>query len=248
MDCFIIMPISTPMQWANKHYLGDNDHFYHIIEHLFVPAIKAAGFNPIRPNTVGADIIQATIIKQLAVADLVLCDMSTLNPNVFYEHGIRTALNKPVALVADDKTDNLPFDTAVINFHKYKGDALQAFHLKGEMEALTQHIIKSADSSNKVNTLWKYFGITSPAGDFKPEDASVEDSIKLLTTEVAALRNEFREYKRPEQATKLNITHPISEHTRTRCFCSICGLEAPFGSTFCDICGTEDMTDIKPST
>lgn len=37
-------------------------------------------------------------------ADMVLCDMSRLNANVFFELGIRTALDRPAALVKDDQT------------------------------------------------------------------------------------------------------------------------------------------------
>ena len=42
----------------------------------------------------GADLIHAQIVKNLQFADVVLCDVSTHNPNVFFELGIRTALNR----------------------------------------------------------------------------------------------------------------------------------------------------------
>jgi hypothetical protein len=35
----------------------------------------------------GSEIIQADIIRNLHAADLVLCDLSTLNANVFFEFG-----------------------------------------------------------------------------------------------------------------------------------------------------------------
>jgi len=44
-------------------------------------------------------LIHAEIIRNIENADLVLCDMSCLNPNVFFEFGIRTSLNKPVSVV-----------------------------------------------------------------------------------------------------------------------------------------------------
>ena len=53
------------------------------------------------PTASGSDLIHAKIIKNLETADLVLCDMSALNPNVFFEFGMRTALNKPAL---DDAT------------------------------------------------------------------------------------------------------------------------------------------------
>ena len=90
-----------------------------VLDHLFIPAIEEAGFNPISPKSEGSEIIHAEIITNLAECEMVLCDMSSLNANVFFEFGIRTALNKPVSLVVDEKIENIPFDTSIINHHKY---------------------------------------------------------------------------------------------------------------------------------
>ena len=46
--CFIIMPVTTPSDMIST-YNGDKDHFKHVMEALFVPAIKEAGFEPIQP-------------------------------------------------------------------------------------------------------------------------------------------------------------------------------------------------------
>src|ERR1700693_961656 len=117
-SCFVAMPITTT-PGALPLYNNDQDHFAHVLEHLFVPAIEMAGCKVIRPKMIGADIIQAVIIRHLEEADLVLCDISLHNPNVFFELGIRTALDLPVAVVKDDKTDKLPFDTSIINTYSY---------------------------------------------------------------------------------------------------------------------------------
>src|ERR1035441_11085965 len=82
-ECFIIMPISTPLDWVSK-YSADADHFKHVLSHLFIPALEKAGYTPIPPIAKGAELIHAGIIRNIEKADLVLCDMSTLNPNVFF--------------------------------------------------------------------------------------------------------------------------------------------------------------------
>jgi hypothetical protein len=89
-DCFIIMPITTRDD-QSAIYGGDSDHFQHVLECLFIPAVKQAGFNPIPPIMKGSEIIQGQVVKQLSKARLVLCDMSGLNANVFFELGIRWA-------------------------------------------------------------------------------------------------------------------------------------------------------------
>ena len=159
--CFVIMPVSTPKGVVDQ-YGGDSDHFTHVLDHLFSPVIESVGFTPVLPKATGADLIQAGIIKQLEEADLVLCDMSTLNANVFFELGIRTALDRPVCLVKDEKTGGVPFDTGVINHHVYDS-SLSAWVLDREKAALANHLLASFNRSERQNTLWKYFGVTTRA-------------------------------------------------------------------------------------
>ena len=161
------MPISTPSEHL-KNYSDDIDHFQHVLENLFIPAIESADFKPIKPNIDGSDNIQAEIIHNLESADLVLCDMSTQNPNVFFELGIRTSLNKPVCLVKDNFTTKIPFDTSTIHTNTYNS-RLDVWLVKREVPNLTDHIKKSLTNSDNVNSLWKYFGFRNTA---KPSENS----------------------------------------------------------------------------
>ena len=111
--CFVAMPITTPDAYAEK--LGDPDHFKHVLAHLFTPALEAAGLKVIPPSTTGAQMIHAEIIKNLEQADFVLCDLSDLNPNVFFELGIRTSLDRPVMHVRDNLTSRIPFERVTGN-------------------------------------------------------------------------------------------------------------------------------------
>lgn len=188
--CFIIMPISIPEDRV-EDYKGDADHFLHVLEHLFVPALKNVGFDPIPPKSMGSEIIQAEIIKHLSLSELVLCDISILNPNVFFEFGIRTALNKPVALVVDDKTTRIPFDTSIINFHRYNS-SLDIWTIGDEINALAEHVHTSYKKTKIHNALWKYFGVAQ-IGVFKPEESSIGDKIDLLMREVASLKSQSPE-------------------------------------------------------
>src|SRR5689334_12794124 len=108
--CFVAMPISVPKSIGGKY---EDNHFIHVYNHLFAPAISELGYEPIGPASKGSEIIQADIVRNLHAAALVLCDLSTLNANVFFEFGIGTALDKPVCLVADSATPEFPFDTAI---------------------------------------------------------------------------------------------------------------------------------------
>jgi len=187
--CFIIMPITTPADYIPV-YNNDSDHFLHIIDCLFKPAIEKAGFKPILPLTRGSEIIQGEIISNIENSDLVLCDMSILNPNVFFELGIRTALNKPVCLIKDSTVEKVPFDTSIINYHTYCPD-LSSWVTKSEIEKLASHIKDSYSKSNNCNSLWKYFSLKSVATP--PERINGDnEKIDYLMMQVDAIRNQLK--------------------------------------------------------
>jgi hypothetical protein len=176
------MPVSTSKDVAADHS-GDEAHFVHVLDHLFVPAIEKAGLTPLKPIMTGADLIHAEIIKRLEEADLVLCDMSRLNANVFFELGIRTALDRPAALVKDAMTAQVPFDTGVINYHTYDS-SLSPWQLADEVQALSEHLNETRSRAAGRNGLWRYFGLTQRAEPANIENP-LEEKIDLVLQEVS---------------------------------------------------------------
>lgn len=80
-------------------------------ESIFKPAIQQAGLTPLRAD----DDIFATgkIIDQvwrgIRQATVLVAELTSKNPNVFYELGLAHALQKPVVLVSSNE-DDVPFD------------------------------------------------------------------------------------------------------------------------------------------
>lgn len=152
--CFVAMPISTPPDRVDA-YMGDAEHFGHVLEYLIVPALHEAGYQVIPPAATGSTLIQAEIVKNLEHADLVLCDLSTLNANVMLELGIRIALDRSICLIRDDLTLTLPFDTSIINTYTY-ASSLNAWNLRTEVQALAAHVqaTRNGNPDNR-NPLWR---------------------------------------------------------------------------------------------
>ena len=187
--CFIIMPITTPSDLVHV-YSEDEDHFKHVLDHLFIPAINKLDIEPIAPIAKGAEVIHAEIINNIEKSDFVLCDMSILNPNVFFELGIRTAINKPVTLIKDDATPKVPFDTNLINNHTYS-HKLDPWALDTEIENLTEHLKNCFDGTQAGNSLWQYFSLSARAETLH-EPSSRDQKIDFLTMQVAALRKDLQ--------------------------------------------------------
>jgi hypothetical protein len=141
------------------------------------PAIEKAGFKAVRPIVEGADVIHASIIQNIVESELVLCDMSALNPNVFFEIGIRTALDKIACMVVDDVTSSVPFDTGILNYHTYKS-SLEPWVLEDEVKKLSEHI-RSSRGGGPRNPLWKYFGLTEKA-ELSKDEAGMDAKIDLV--------------------------------------------------------------------
>lgn len=100
--CFVIMPISD----ADGYEKG---HFTRVYEHLIKPAVIEAGFEPVRADdTSKANFIVVDILQQILKCDIAICDLSSRNPNVFYELGIRQAFNLRTILIKDNRTA-MPF-------------------------------------------------------------------------------------------------------------------------------------------
>lgn len=94
--CFVMMPFG---QWFDRYY-----------QEIYVPAIKEAGFEPVRADelfTTGSVVEQ--IWEQIEKAKLLLADLTGKNPNVFYELGLSHAARKPVVFTAGE-LDDVPFD------------------------------------------------------------------------------------------------------------------------------------------
>ncbi len=161
-------------------YNDDVDHFRHVFDYLINPAIKNIGFEAIPPTAEGSDVIQGSIIRNLETADLVLCDMSSLNPNVLFELGIRTALNKSVSLIKDNLTPSIPFDPSIINHHTYIS-ALEPWILEDQIPSLTKHLEKSIEKSDDSNSLRTYFSFSMRAESIKGKegDAGFQEFLAL---------------------------------------------------------------------
>lgn len=95
---FVIMPFSEP--------------FDSLYREVIAPVSKDMGFTLVRVDEInGPGIILDDIQQQIAQADAVVAEISTPNPNVFYELGYAHALEKPaVLLVRREQGSQMPFD------------------------------------------------------------------------------------------------------------------------------------------
>lgn len=135
--------------------------FQSIFEDLIRPALEDAGYEVARADSFqDQQNILRDIIYGLAKADLVIADLTTLNPNVFYELGLCHGLRIPTVLMAQSM-DEVPFD-----LRSYK---IQIYDTRFDKIHKLKQTLKDIGERHRNNDIT--FG--SPILDFFPSDTGL---------------------------------------------------------------------------
>jgi len=103
--CFVISPIGE--EGTETRNRSDK-----VLKFIIKPAALECGYLAVRADEIDQPgMITSQIINRVVEADLVIADLSEMNPNVFYELAIRHAISKPLVQIIK-KGDRIPFDVA----------------------------------------------------------------------------------------------------------------------------------------
>ena len=182
--CGLVMPISAIGECSASHWSD--------VKAILTEAITAAGFEA---NLVSfaneSRIIQNTIVENLYLNEMVVCDVSCKNPNVMFELGLRLAFDHPTIVVKDIETD-YAFDTSPIVHLLYPRSLryAQVVDFKKELTVKVQATYEAAKDPN-YKSFAKTFGITKVA-TIETKEVSREDYIIEQLREVRAELQEMR--------------------------------------------------------
>jgi hypothetical protein len=134
-SCFVMQPFASP--------LGD---YY---EKIYKISIEKAGLKPVRAD---ADIfhtgkIMDQIWSGISEAKVLVAELTSRNPNVFYELGLAHALQKPVVLVSS-KEDDVPFDLQHIRVIYY--DVTDPFWGSKLIEKVAENILSAIHNPDEA--------------------------------------------------------------------------------------------------
>lgn len=121
--CFVIMGFGKKTDYISGK-LFDLDKTY---INLIKPSVEECGYKCYRSDEItGSGVIDKYMYDLLVFADLVIADISTLNPNAIYELGVRHAVKPAKTIIIAEKglQRNLPFDLSHINilFYEHLGE------------------------------------------------------------------------------------------------------------------------------
>lgn len=134
-SCFVMMPFAAP--------LGG---YYEV---LYKPAIEKAGLLPVRADAeiFGSGKIMDQVWAGIRRAKVLVAELTSRNPNVFYELGLAHALRKPVVLVSSNEED-VPFDLKHIRVIYY--DVMDPFWGQKLMSKVAENILSAIDNPEEA--------------------------------------------------------------------------------------------------
>lgn len=135
--CFVIQPFDA----------GKYDKRF---EDVYSPAIRAAGLDPYRVDRdPGVDIPIDAIEDGIRISTVCLADITTDNPNVWYELGFAFASGRPVVIVCSDERagKRYPFDIQHRAIIPYQAESPRDFDtLKSAVTNRIKALIKRTDA------------------------------------------------------------------------------------------------------
>lgn len=186
-ECFAIMPISDPDDYIKGH-------FQDVFSDIIVPACNMADYQAIRASDVVAtNLIHLDILKRLLETPMAICDLSTSNPNVLFELGLRQAFDKPVVLIQEVGTPRI-FDIAPLRYTEYRKELV--YHQVLEDQENISKALKATKeetvSKIGINSIVKLLSIVNTAKikEIPPEEST--PMLQVILAELQNLRHEFR--------------------------------------------------------
>jgi hypothetical protein len=117
-----------------------------IFEELIRPAFEDAGYEVARADThLTQQNILRDVIAGIAKADVVVADLTTLNPNVMYELGIAHGLQIPTILITQSLED-LPFDLRSYRVIEYSEQFAEAPKLLESLRELASRRLQGTSA------------------------------------------------------------------------------------------------------
>lgn len=131
---FVLMPFKQPY---NSYYLE-----------ILKPSLRKCGYSVSRSDDLFTPgVVMTDIQNSIRNSDLILCEMSDRNPNVFYELGLAHAIGKPAILISNNEED-IPFDLRHIRVIFYD------CNIDGWENKLRNDIAEAACSITESSEIW----------------------------------------------------------------------------------------------
>lgn len=196
--CFIITPLGSGTSDTRRKADG-------LIAAVIRPVLKELDFVVKAPHEIEeSGSITKQIILSLLNSDLVVANLTELNPNVMYELAVRHAKGLPVVAVVENGT-TLPFDIAAERALFYDNDLAGGENLKPRLKTAVEAAMKEKSPSNPIYDAVNDFKMREVVAKEDGQQYILE-KLDELTNSVNTLRLNASRFDPPQG----NTTDPIT--------------------------------------
>lgn len=189
--CFVIMPISDQPDYEPGHF----DLIYNDIIKI---ACEKAGYTAVRADEVKqTNMIHKDILQKILDAPMAICDLSSNNPNVMFELGIRQAFDKPTVLIKDNRTKSI-FDLSPLRHTEYYSTHKYRDVLKSQ-DIVTSAILSTENASKddkNINSLIKLLSLPDAASLKQADDVDNSSINYMILQQIGDIRQNMKALSR----------------------------------------------------
>lgn len=183
---FVLMPFKDPF---TSYYID-----------IFKPALETVGFEVSKADDIYTPRpIMDDIRRSIVEADLILCEMTGKNPNVFYELGLAHAIGKPAILITCHEED-IPFDLRTVRTISYNCTQTKW------SQKLEEQIVAAAKAVLSQSDIWPS-PLLNNTNDILKQNKPSESE---LTTILTIIKSQIRRMERLDidNLVYLKKSHP----------------------------------------
>jgi len=185
-SCFIITPIGEGSSEIRRHADG-------VIDAVISPVLNEMEYEIyVAHRMEDSGSITRQVIQKILEADLVVANLTGLNPNVMYELAVRHAVRKPVVQICEKDT-TLPFDISEQRTIFYTNDMQGVVELKKNFKSMVEKVVGDSQPDNPIySAMESQLIIQKMSGD----DVDIN---KILLVRLNSLEESVNNFFRKEQ-------------------------------------------------
>lgn len=187
-QCFVIMPFGSASPEHKKRFDG-------VYRGIIVPAVREAGYEPVREDisaTPGS--IPKSIVTKLAEAEMVIADLTSINPNVFYELGVRHVFSKTGTVLIMNKGETIPFDNASYRVIQYTNELADLDDIHQQIVTAIRNRENTAETPDNI-VHDTYPALPTNTVEYFSKD-SLDERVARLQTQVTELSKENKRLRK----------------------------------------------------